>query len=131
MSSSSNKIVLKSSDGEIFEMEEYEARISATITNMIEVECAKPFIPILNVTGDILSKVIEYCQKHANTANDDDALRLFDNEFIDMDIAPLANLADAAEYLDIRSLQRLSCKTLNNKLNKLKKLKDREQNKIE
>ncbi|KAI3738086.1 hypothetical protein L2E82_28104 [Cichorium intybus] len=118
MSSSSNKIVLKSSDGEMFEMEESEARLSGLITNMIELECTKPFISILNVTGEILSIFIEYCRTHANTANDDDDRRLFDSELIHKDVKTLKYLARAAEYLDIWSLKDLSCRTLFDKLEK-------------
>ncbi|KAI3738087.1 hypothetical protein L2E82_28105 [Cichorium intybus] len=120
MSSSSNKIVLKSSDGEMFEMEESEARLSGLIRRMIEDECTKPFIPILNVTGDILSIFIEYCRKHADTANDDDARRLFDSELIHKDIKTLKKLGRAARYLDIWSLQDLSHRTIFEKHERLK-----------
>ncbi|KAI3512219.1 hypothetical protein L1887_19509 [Cichorium endivia] len=113
MSSSSNKIVLKSSDGEIFEMEESEARLSELIKDTIELECVQTFIPISTVTGEILSMVVEYCQQHANTTNDDDALKLFDSQFVDnKNIVTLTELGKAARFLRIWSLEKLSCDTL-------------------
>ncbi|KAI3512218.1 hypothetical protein L1887_19507 [Cichorium endivia] len=114
MSSSSNKIVLWSFDGEFFEMEESEARLSVTITNMIEDGCAKPVIPIPSITGRILSKVTEYCRKHANTAANDHTLRLFDSRFINVDEVTLVNLGKVAMYPDIKSLFNLICEAPHN-----------------
>ncbi|CAA7047521.1 unnamed protein product [Microthlaspi erraticum] len=62
---STKKIVLKSLDGEIFEVEEAVALQSQTLAHMIKDNCVKNGIPLANITGDILSKVIEYCKKHA------------------------------------------------------------------
>lgn len=66
MSSSTKVIVLKSSDGETFELDETVALESQTIKHMIEDECADTVIPLPNVTSRILSKVIEYCNKNKN-----------------------------------------------------------------
>uniref|UniRef100_A0A453MNC0 SKP1 component POZ domain-containing protein n=1 Tax=Aegilops tauschii subsp. strangulata TaxID=200361 RepID=A0A453MNC0_AEGTS len=57
-------ITLKSSDGEEFEVEEAVAMESQTIRHMIEDDCADNGIPLPNVNSKILSKVIEYCNKH-------------------------------------------------------------------
>ncbi|PNX80855.1 SKP1-like protein 1A-like [Trifolium pratense] len=59
--SSSRKINLKSSDGEIFEIDEAVAMESQTLKHMIE-DCADntTITTIHNVTGQILAKVIEY-----------------------------------------------------------------------
>ena len=69
MSSSAKKITLKSSDGESFEVEEAVALESQTIKHMIEDECADNAIPLPNVKGDILAKVLEYCKKHVGEEN--------------------------------------------------------------
>ncbi|KAL3634320.1 SKP1-like protein 20 [Castilleja foliolosa] len=72
------KIVLRSSDGEVFEVAEAVAVESQTIKHMIEDDCAYAEIPIHNVTGVILAKVIEYCKRHVDAcaptsaANTDD-----------------------------------------------------------
>lgn len=57
-------IMLKSSDGEEFEVEEVVAMESQTIRHMIEDDCAEKSIPIPNINSEILSKVIEYYNKH-------------------------------------------------------------------
>ncbi|KAL3634326.1 hypothetical protein CASFOL_021380 [Castilleja foliolosa] len=62
----SKKIVLRSSDGEIFEVEEAVALESQTIKHIIEDGCADNVIPIVNVTGVILSKVIEFCKRRVD-----------------------------------------------------------------
>ncbi|KAI3509195.1 hypothetical protein L1887_24285 [Cichorium endivia] len=112
MSPSSRKLVLKSSDGELFEIEEAEAQQSLLIKHMMEDDCAETCISIPNVTGDILSRVIVYCRKHVNIAADDDALRSFDSEFINVDEATLFHLATAASFLDIKNLSDLLWGTL-------------------
>ncbi|GJY59944.1 SKP1-like protein 1B, partial [Tanacetum coccineum] len=61
-------IVLKSSkDGKTFEIEESVALQSETIKHMIEDGCAGSVIPTPNITGKILSKVVEYLNKHGET----------------------------------------------------------------
>jgi S-phase kinase-associated protein 1 len=66
--SSKKMITLKSSDGEEFEVEEAVAMESQTIRHMIEDDCADNGIPLPNVNSKILSKVIEYCNKHVQAA---------------------------------------------------------------
>ncbi|KAF7110791.1 hypothetical protein CFC21_110868 [Triticum aestivum] len=57
-------IMLKSSDGKEFEVEEVVAMESQTNRHMIEDDCTDKAIPIPNINSEILSKVIEYCNKH-------------------------------------------------------------------
>uniref|UniRef100_A0A453MNG2 SKP1-like protein n=1 Tax=Aegilops tauschii subsp. strangulata TaxID=200361 RepID=A0A453MNG2_AEGTS len=57
-------IMLKLSDGKEFDVEEVVAMESQTIRHMIEDDCADKAIPIPNINSKILSKVIEYCDKH-------------------------------------------------------------------
>lgn len=95
--SSSKKIVLKSSDGETFEVDEAVAVESQTIKHMIEDNCAGSCIPVPNVTSKILSKVIVYCKKHVDTPKTDDKtaeddLRAFDAEFMNVDQGTLFDL---------------------------------------
>ena len=112
--SSSKKVTLKSSDGETFEVEEIVAVESQTIKHMIEDDCADSVIPVPNVTGKILSKVIEYCKKHVyaerdksssstapvttgaasatSTTTPDDALKAWDADFISVDQSTLFDL---------------------------------------
>ncbi|KAG1327442.1 putative nuclear transcription factor Y subunit B-3-like [Cocos nucifera] len=63
------KIVLRSSDGEVFEVEEATARQSKTISNMIDDGCAEDTIPLSQVDAKTLAKVIEYCRTASPFAN--------------------------------------------------------------
>jgi len=125
-------ITLKSSDGEEFEVEEAVAMESQTIRHMIEDDCADNGIPLPNVNSKILSKVIEYCNKHvlANkpAAGSDGAaadgsaaaaapapaedLNNWDAEFVKVDQATLFDLILAANYLNIKGLLDLTCQTV-------------------
>ncbi|KAE8037881.1 hypothetical protein FH972_010434 [Carpinus fangiana] len=58
--SSSKKITLKSSDGEVDEAMALEL---LTIKHMIEEDCADNVIHLPNVRSKILAKVIEYCNQ--------------------------------------------------------------------
>ncbi|KAI3698850.1 hypothetical protein L2E82_42718 [Cichorium intybus] len=110
MSSSNSKvIVLRSSDGETFEVVEAVALESQTIKHMIEHGCADTIIPLPNVTSKIITKVIEYCKKHNETQNTNDKtakkiLKSFDTEFVKVDQDTLFDLILAANYLNIKSL---------------------------
>ncbi|KAG8368078.1 hypothetical protein BUALT_Bualt15G0007900 [Buddleja alternifolia] len=112
---SQKMIVLKSSDGETFEVEEAVAVESQTIKHMIEDDCADNSIPLPNVTSKILAKVIEYCKRHVDAAAKaaadgtapsgdkvaEDDLKTFDAEFV-----------KAANYLNIKGLLDLTCQTV-------------------
>ncbi|XP_071703740.1 SKP1-like protein 1B [Rutidosis leptorrhynchoides] len=117
MSSTAKPIVLKSSDGETFEVDQSVAVESQTIKHMIEDGCADTVIPLPNVTSKILSKVIEYCKKHVDSPNSEDKateeeLKGFDVEFVKVDQATLFDLILAANYLNIKSLLDLTCQTV-------------------
>ena len=95
------KITLRSSDGEVFEVDVAVAMESQTIKHMIEDDCAENGIPLPNVNAKILAKVIEYCRKHVDAAaskSSDDAskvdeeLKPWDAEFVKVDQATLFDL---------------------------------------
>nr|XP_051178835.1 SKP1-like protein 1 isoform X1 [Lolium perenne]XP_051178836.1 SKP1-like protein 1 isoform X2 [Lolium perenne] len=120
-------ITLKSSDNEVFEVEEAVAMESQTIRHMIEDDCADNGIPLPNVNAKILSKVIEYCSKHVQAAKPAAAdgaadgapapapaedLKNWDAEFVKVDQATLFDLILAANYLNIKGLLDLTCQTV-------------------
>ncbi|KAM3196728.1 hypothetical protein ACQJBY_072436 [Aegilops geniculata] len=121
-------VTLKSSDGEEFEVEEAVAMESQTIRHMIEDDCADNGIPLPNVTSKILSKVIEYCNKHVQAKPADAApagaaapdaaappaedLKNWDAEFVKVDQATLFDLILAANFLNIKGLLDLTCQTV-------------------
>ncbi|XVE93870.1 hypothetical protein REPUB_Repub01dG0231900 [Reevesia pubescens] len=122
MASTSKKILLKSSDGETFEVEEAVAVESQTIKHMIEDDCADNEIPLPNVTSKILSKVLEYCKKHVDAAaadkdkdkdkTPDDEIKAWDADFVKVDQNTLFDLILAANYLNIKNLLDLTCQTV-------------------
>uniref|UniRef100_A0A1D1Y5M7 SKP1-like protein n=1 Tax=Anthurium amnicola TaxID=1678845 RepID=A0A1D1Y5M7_9ARAE len=130
MASAGKKITLKSSDGEEFEVDEAVAMESQTIKHMIEDDCADNGIPLPNVTSKILSKVIEYCKKHVESAAAtaatktadgvtmggeraiDDEIKAWDADFVKVDQATLFDLILAANYLNIKLLLDLTCQTV-------------------
>ena len=118
-------VKLQSSDGEAFEVEREVAVMSLTVKNMLDDigETDAP-IPLPNVTSKILQKVIEYCKYHKDhptpvseekkdEKRTDDILP-WDKDFCKVDQATLFELILAANYLDIKSLLDLTCKTVAN-----------------
>ncbi|XP_015170516.1 SKP1-like protein 1B [Solanum tuberosum] len=110
-------ISLRSFDGETFEVDEAVALESETIKHLIEDDCANTSIPLHNVTGKILAKVIEYCKRHVEVPKAEDKtakedLKTFDAEFVKVDQSTLFNLMLAANYLNIKSLLDLTCQTV-------------------
>ncbi|KAL0772382.1 hypothetical protein Bca101_037533 [Brassica carinata] len=91
----SKKIMLKSSDGESFEVEEEVARQSQTLANLIEDNCTDGEIPIANVTSKILGMVVEYCKKHvvvvdggddsSSSSTSEEDLKKWDADFMQID----------------------------------------------
>jgi len=115
--SSMKKITLTSFDGETFEIEEAVAMESQTIKHLIDDVSNDTGIPIPNVTGKILAKVIEYCKKHVESARSnekppEDELKKWDTEFLQVDQNTFFDLMLAANYLNIKSLLDLTCKTV-------------------
>ncbi|GJS42220.1 SKP1-like protein 1B [Tanacetum coccineum] len=122
-SSSSKKIVLKSGDGEMFEIDEIVALESQTIKHMIEDECADNVIPLPLIASDTLSKIIEYCKKHAELSKKDDNddkddekaaedLKSFDAEFVKLDTNIIQDILLAANFLNIEKLIDLMCRLI-------------------
>jgi S-phase kinase-associated protein 1 len=117
-------IVLRSFDGEEFEIEEDVAIQSQTIRHMMEDGCADNGIPLPNVHSKTLSKVIEYCKHHvaeagaSSAASDnnkgEEEVKTWDAQFMEVDQATLFDLIMAANYLNIKGLLDLTCQTVAN-----------------
>ncbi|KAK6786295.1 hypothetical protein RDI58_014820 [Solanum bulbocastanum] len=83
-------IILRSFDGEIFEVDEAVALELQTIKHMIEDDYDNTIIPLLKVTSKILAKVIKYCKRHLEVPKAEDKtakedLKTFDAKFIKVD----------------------------------------------
>lgn len=109
-------IVLKSSDGESFVVEEAVARQSKIISFLVE-ELPDQELPFTNLTSEILLKVIEYCKKHAvedgsgdSSSSSSDDLKKWDVKFVgEIDQPTLMDLIMAANYPHIPSLLDVTC----------------------
>jgi S-phase kinase-associated protein 1 len=78
-------------------------------------------IPLPNISHTILTKIIEYCKyHHENPLPDDktedmkrlDNIHPWDKKFTEVDQDTLFQFILAANYLDIKSLLELTCKTV-------------------
>ncbi|KAJ4806287.1 SKP1-like protein [Rhynchospora pubera] len=116
------KVSLKSSDGEVFDVDLAVAKKSGTIARWLESEEEEKdpdgFIPIQNVKGSVLALVIDYCKNHVvekeveygfKSKSD---LDLFDENFMEVDQKTIFDLIQAANYLDIKGLLDLCCRTV-------------------
>ncbi|KAH0775718.1 hypothetical protein KY290_007129 [Solanum tuberosum] len=103
----SKKLILKSSDGDEFEIEESIAVQSGTIKNMIEDDYT--LIPLPNVNTQKLILIIEYMKKHAEKTNsNEEDIKKFDKEFLkDKSYQNMFELLVAANYLHISDLMNL------------------------
>ena len=93
-------VTLKSSDDEFFEIIDSVACKSEHIREMVEDMDTTDAIPLYNVSGKILSKVLKYCEYHVdaenpadeNSALTDDEIKAWDQEFVKVDHATLFDL---------------------------------------
>ncbi|KAJ4976034.1 hypothetical protein NE237_001140 [Protea cynaroides] len=115
---SSTKVLLRSSDGESFEIDEIVAYVSETIKNIIDDGCYDGVIPIPNVYSKTLIKVIEYCKKHVEDNGKEydkeskkekiEERKRWEANYMDIDQEVLYHLMIAANYLEIKGLLHLT-----------------------
>ncbi len=95
------KVKLLSSDTQQFEVDEEVAFLSQTVKNLVEDAGVDDAIPLPNVSGRILAKVIEYSKYHVEAekkgaddkpSKSDDDIKTWDNEFVKVDQATLFDL---------------------------------------
>ncbi|PWZ37727.1 SKP1-like protein 4 [Zea mays] len=120
MAAEKKMLTLRSSDFEEFEVEEAVMMKSEIIRFMIEDDCADNVIPLPNVNSKTLALVIEYCNKHVHASTSASSaggggevdLKKWDAEFVKVALATLFDLIMAANYLDIKGLQGLTCRAV-------------------
>ncbi|TKA35255.1 E3 ubiquitin ligase complex SCF subunit sconC [Friedmanniomyces endolithicus] len=120
-------VKLVSSDNVEIVTERKIAERSMLIKNMIE-DLGAPGeepIPIMNVSEAVLRKVLEWCTQHKNDpapTQDDDAesrkkttdIEEWDQKFMQVDQEMLFEIILAANYMDIKALLDVGCKTVAN-----------------
>lgn len=121
-------ISIISSDGEPFKVERKVAERSVLIKNMLgdlgndDDDDDESFeVPIPNVRGSVLQKILEWCEHHKDTAfpddEDDDSRKSapveeWDREFLRVDQEMLYEIILGANYLNIRPLLDAGCKVV-------------------
>merc|ERR1719488_417530 len=122
------QIKLQSSDGEVFPVDVEIARQSVTIKTMLEdlgmEEDEDEVVPLPNVNAAILKKVIQWSTYHKddppppeddeNKEKRTDDISSWDSDFLKVDQGTLFELILAANYLDIKGLLDVTCKTVAN-----------------
>ncbi|KAL1925937.1 hypothetical protein VTP01DRAFT_7215 [Rhizomucor pusillus] len=115
-------VKLISSDNEDFTVDKEVAERSVLIKNMLEdVGDSDSPIPLPNVTAKVLRKVIEWCEHHRNdpVTQDEQERRNteiddWDQKYMEVDQETLFDIILAANYLDIKPLLDVGCKTVAN-----------------
>lgn len=120
-------IKLQSSDKEIFEVDVEIAKASVTIKTMLDdlgMSEEEEVVPLPVVNSTILKKIIAWATYHKDDpvpAEDDemkdkrtDDISSWDADFLKVDQGTLFELILAANYLDIKGLLDLTCKTVAN-----------------
>ncbi|KAI8142994.1 E3 ubiquitin ligase complex SCF subunit sconC [Fennellomyces sp. T-0311] len=115
-------VKLISSDNEDFTVDKEVAERSVLIKNMLEdVGDSDAPIPLPNVTAKVLRKVIEWCDHHRNDPITQDEqerrntdIEEWDQKYMEVDQETLFDIILAANYLDIKPLLDVGCKTVAN-----------------
>jgi S-phase kinase-associated protein 1 len=123
------KIWVESSDSAVIEIDRAVAERSMLIKNLLDdigdnTDPNNP-IPVQNVNESVLRKVIEWCEHHRNdpiqTQDDESDARKkttdieeWDQKFMQVDQEMLFEIILASNYLDIKPLLDVGCKTVAN-----------------
>lgn len=107
--SSTKFLTLKSCDGEEFVLDEAVAVRSQAIKNMVEDDCVSNAIPLPNVHGKTMTKIIEYWKKHSEEGVSKDVLMDFDKDFMKMDHSTLYDLILAVNFLNDKEMLDALC----------------------
>jgi len=114
------ELSLKSQDAQTFKVRRDVAMMSALIKTMWSGDKSETEIPLPNVRGAILKKVIKYMEYHQTnppkeiekplkSANMREVVSESDANFVEVDQETLFELILAANYMDIKPLLDLTC----------------------
>merc|ERR1711907_95660 len=114
------EITLTSKDEREFKVDAQVAIMSETVKSMLgiddpseEIDPPEAAIPLPAVEGNILELVLKYCTfHHENKETKEEDKNQWDSEFVKVDDDTLFSLILAANYLDIKTLLDLTCKTV-------------------
>ena len=107
------------------EVSETVARMSTAISNMLDdIGTGDHPVVLQNVNKKTLTKIVEYCTYHIanpepakdNSEKNSEDISPWDKNYMLVDHATLFDLILAANFLDIKPLLDLGCKTVANKI---------------
>jgi S-phase kinase-associated protein 1 len=115
-----NDLTLHAQDGSAFTVKRKVALGSELIKTMTENDKDETSIPLPNVKGNILEKVIAYLEHHVHnpakeierplrSANMREVVEQWDADFVEVEQDVLFELILAANYMDIKPLLDLTC----------------------
>lgn len=118
--SGEDKLKLVSADQENFAVPRKVALMSELVKTMVEGDKEEKEIPLPNVKGNVLKKVVEYMSYHVDnpakviekplkSSNMAEVVSQWDADFVDVDQELLFELILAANYMDIKPLLDLTC----------------------
>ncbi|XP_049382988.1 SKP1-like protein 11 [Solanum stenotomum] len=102
--SSEKLITLKTSDDEEFKLNKSVAIKSEVIKSLVQ-DIDSNVIPLPNVDGKTMTKVINYWKKHSEKGVTEIQLKNFDQDFLKMSHSELFDVHLAARYLDDKQLE--------------------------
>ena len=111
-------VKLISSDKQEFEVETQVAKMSKALERLIDDIGTDKEIPISSVEGDVMAKIITYCQYHVN-CRDEAVASVWNKSFVELDKEMTFKLILAANYLEIESLFQLMGRTIASVIEKL------------
>lgn len=107
-------VKIQSNDSQVVEVEENVARMSKTISNMLDdLGISNDAVYLPTIKSEMLTKILDYCK--FVTSNPDikkDEFEKFEKEYIDIERLKLCSLMLAVQYLDIPQLLSLVSKTI-------------------
>jgi len=118
--SGDDKLKLVSQEDDKFVVSRKVAMMSELVKTMVEGDREEKEIPLPNVKGTTLGKVVEYMKFHSEnppkdiekplkSANMSEVVPAWDADFVDVDQELLFELILAANYMDIKPLLDLTC----------------------
>ncbi|XP_015170223.1 SKP1-like protein 1B [Solanum tuberosum] len=106
--SSEKHTTFKTSDGEEFKLNEAVAVRSEVIKNMVQdVDSTSNVIPLSNVEGKTMTKVVQYWKKYSEEGVTEDQLKSFDQDFLKMSQSELVGVLLAANFFDDKQLKEI------------------------
>jgi len=114
-------VTLESSDGKQFPVQKNVAEMLITVKHMLSEIQTDAAIPLSNVKSAVLGKVLEWCDYHSKNPDPPvpesekyrlDNIKEWDKNFMKVDLELLFDIVLAANYLDVKGLLDLGCKTI-------------------